>query len=157
MTENLEMQEYNEYETLGINILEEIQNTTITSYQELEQSEILQKKAQKARTSIEKVRKDLVAPYNDIVKQINTKAKEITAPIIEAEAIIKEKMLSFTAQEENPLKVKWEREVNKFEIIDQTLVPRELCSPDESKIRKMIEAGFTNIAWVKVWKEKVIY
>lgn len=102
MTENLEMQEYNEYETLGINILEEIQNTTITSYQELEQSEILQKKAQKARTSIEKVRKDLVAPYNDIVKQINAKAKEITAPIIEAETIIKERMLSFTAQEENP-------------------------------------------------------
>ena len=100
------MQEYNEYETLGINILEEIQNTTITSYQELEQSEILQKKAQKARTSIEKVRKDLVAPYNDIVKQINAKAKEITAPIIEAETIIKERMLSFTAQEENPLKVK---------------------------------------------------
>lgn len=44
--------------------------------------------------------------YNAIVKQINAKAKEITAPIIEAETIIKERMLSFTAQEENPLKVK---------------------------------------------------
>lgn len=151
------MKEYNEYETIWLNILEEIQSTAVTSYKELEQAEVLQKKAQKARTGIEKVRKDLVAPYNDIVKQINTKAKEITAPIIEAEAMIKERMLSFTAQEENPLKVKWEREVNKFEIIDETLVPRELCSPDESKIRKMIEAGFTNIAWVKIWKEKVIY
>ena len=151
------MKEYNEYETLGINILDEIQNTSVTSYQELEQAEVLQKKAQKTRTWLEKVRKDLVKPYNDIVWQINAKAKELTKPIIEAEAIIKEKMLSFTSQEENPLKVKWEREVNKFEIIDETLVPRELCSPDESKIRKMIEAGFTNIAWVKVWKEKVIY
>jgi hypothetical protein len=155
--EDLQLIEYNEYETLWILVLEEIQNFTISSYQELERWEELQKKAQKARTWLEKVRKQLVSPYNDIVWQINAKAKELTKPIIEAESIIKERMLAFTTQEENPLKIKWEREVNKFEITDPTLVPRELCSPDESKIRKMIEAWFTTIAWVKVWKEKVIY
>jgi hypothetical protein len=150
------MKEYNQYETLWVNILEEIQSTSVTSYQELEQAEVIQKKAQKARTSIEKVRKDLVAPYNDIVKQINAKAKDITAPIIEAEKIIKEKMLAFTAQEENPLKVKWEREVYRFEIIDESLLLVQYLMPNESAIRKAVEAGLAP-AWVKVWKEKVIY
>jgi len=150
------MKEYNQYETLWVNILEEIQSTSVTSYQELEQAEVIQKKAQKARTGIEKVRKDLVAPYNDIVKQINAKAKDITAPIIEAEKIIKERMLAFTAQEENPLKVKWEREVYRFEIIDESLLLVQYLMPNESAIRKAVEAWLTP-AWVKVWKEKVIY
>jgi hypothetical protein len=38
-------------------VLEEIQNFTISTYQDLENAEVLQKKAQKARTGLEKVRK----------------------------------------------------------------------------------------------------
>lgn len=56
-----------------------------------------------------------------------------------------------------PVKIKWEREVTKFEIVNENEVPRVLCSPDDSKIRKMIDSWITEIQWIKVRKEKVIY
>lgn len=48
------------------------------------------------------------------------------------------------------------REVWKFEVTDATAVPREYMVPDETKIRKVVNAlkGDTQIAGVKVWAEK---
>lgn len=273
-----ELKEYNKYETQWILILEEVESITIATHTDLSIAEWLQKKAQKARIEIDKTRESLVKPYNDIVWQINSRAKELTLPITEAEQKIKIKMIKFQQEEEErrqkrerevqekillikkttneeelqnlivsfwdiedtriytacemqniefekirkeaeekkireaeekrleemkkeqseeqarleaqkieiereqrklenerfdleqqklakevwvkettPVKIKWERMVTKFKVINENEVPRNLCSPDESKIRKMIDAGFEDIAWVKVWKEKAIY
>lgn len=54
------------------------------------------------------------------------------------------------------------REETRFEIEEESLVPREWCSPDEKKIRawikengQLIEAGI-GLAGVRIWKEKVV-
>lgn len=278
MSEIKELKEYNKYEAQGILLQEEVLAIQILSHTDLSSAEWLQKKAQKARIEIENTRKDLVKPYNDIVSQINTKAKELILPIESAEKSIKIKMLTFQQEEERkrqekekqvqekiskirqtnneidlqdliisfgeiednriytacemqnmefeirkkeaeekaireaeearlaeisktqseeqqrlakekmelerqqreledekrkieqdklqreteetkatPVSIKWQRKVKKFEVLDENAVPRNLCSPDEKKIRAMVTAWITEIAWVKVWEEDAIY
>jgi hypothetical protein len=52
------------------------------------------------------------------------------------------------------------RSVNRFEIVDASLVPRHYCSPDDRKIKAAIEAldDKTAIAipGVRVWKETLV-
>lgn len=100
MTEIKELKEYNKYEVQWTLILEEVEAVTIVTTTDLAIAEWVQKKAQKARIEIENTRKDLVKPYNDIVWQINQKAKELTLPITEAEWKIKLKMVKFQQEEE---------------------------------------------------------
>lgn len=53
-------------------------------------------------------------------------------------------------------KVKWLQTITKFEIIDENLVPRQACSPDEKKIRAMIKSWVDNIPWVRIYQEKTV-
>jgi hypothetical protein len=53
--------------------------------------------------------------------------------------------------------VKWQRKVTKFEIIDENLVPRDLCTPDEKKIRERVKNWSLEIPWVRVREETAIY
>ena len=53
-------------------------------------------------------------------------------------------------------KVKWLQTITKFEIIDEDLVPRLACSPDEKKIRAMIKSWVDNIPWVRIYQEKTV-
>lgn len=48
------------------------------------------------------------------------------------------------------------RDVVKFEIIDEDLVPRELCSPDESKIRVRIKDETTVIPGLRIYKDVAV-
>lgn len=53
-------------------------------------------------------------------------------------------------------KVKWLQTITKFEIIDEDLIPRQACSPDEKKIRAMIKSWVDNIPWVRIYQEKTV-
>ena len=53
-------------------------------------------------------------------------------------------------------KVKWLQTITKFEIIDEDLIPRLACSPDEKKIRAMIKSWVDNIPWVRIYQEKTV-
>jgi len=44
----------------------------------------------------------------------------------------------------------------KFEVEDELLVPRELCSPDDGKIRAAVKSGRRDIAGVRVYEEKSV-
>lgn len=46
--------------------------------------------------------------------------------------------------------------LTKFEITDPNDVPRDLCSPDESKIRQSIKNGSTDIPGVRIYTEKKV-
>ena len=50
------------------------------------------------------------------------------------------------------------REEVKFEITDPDAIPRNLCTPDEKKIRNWVKAmgKATNIPGVRIWTEKVV-
>lgn len=41
----------------------------------------------------------------------------------------------------------------KFEIVDPSSVPRELCSPDEKIIRAFIKTGMREMAGLRIWEE----
>lgn len=278
MTEIKELKEYSKYEAQGILLQEEVLAIQILSHTDLSSAEWLQKKAQKARIEIESTRKELVKPYNDIVWQINSKARDLTLPIETAEKSIKIKMITFQQEEERkrqekeklvqecirkireinneeelqkliisfweiednriyiacdmqnmeferrkkeaeeklireaeesrlaeiakiqseewqrlakekvelerqqreleeernkkeqeklqreteqtkvmPVHIKWQRKVMKFTVIDENKVPRNLCSPDEKKIRAMVTAWIKEISGVNIREEDAIY
>lgn len=278
MKEIKELKEYNRYEATGLLLQDEVDAMTIVSHTDLSIAEWVQKKAQQARLEIEKVRVSLVKPYNDIVSQINAKAKELILPIETAENKTKIKILSRRQEEEKrrqekekdiqekillikkttneeelqeliiwfwdiednriytaceiqniefekirkeaeekkireeeekkllemreekseaqakleaekidlerqqrdierqkeeleqqklekeikeketmPVQVKGARQVMKFEITDENLIPRILCSPDEKKIREIVKNWTKEIPWVKIWEETAIY
>jgi hypothetical protein len=50
------------------------------------------------------------------------------------------------------------REEVKFEVTDPEAVPRNLCSPDEKKIRNWVRAmgKATNVPGIRIWTEKVV-
>lgn len=54
-------------------------------------------------------------------------------------------------------RVKGLRKVMKFEVVDPLKVPRELCSPDESKIRESLKLTFREIPGLRIWTEDKIY
>lgn len=48
------------------------------------------------------------------------------------------------------------REVVAFRVIDPALVPRELCSPDDAKIKAAVAAGYREIPGVLIGLESVV-
>jgi len=48
------------------------------------------------------------------------------------------------------------RKVWKFEILDERLVPRELCSVDLGKVRQAVAAGARDIPGVRVYEDQVV-
>jgi len=74
------------------------------------------------------------------------------------EDILNEPVIAPEVQIENTLKVDGEYHVDvpKFEIVDETKIPREYLMPDEQKIRRVVNAakGKIEILGVRIWVEK---
>lgn len=121
-----ELKEYNKYESQWLILWDEAEALTITSHTDLSKAEDLQKKCQKLRIEIENTRKDLVKPYNDLVWQINTKAKELILPIQNWEIIVKQKMLNWKQEEERKRLEKEKELQRKITLIKQTNFDDEL-------------------------------
>lgn len=90
-----ELQKLEVYNTKDIVEAIEKSSMEINDAQDAQQSEIVKNMLKNHRLSIEKTRKDLVQPYNDIVKQINTKAKELIEPIQLAEKWLNKKQIAY--------------------------------------------------------------
>lgn len=58
------------------------------------------KDVQAITKKVEDLRKEIVGPYNDYVKQINALAKEFVAPVQEAKDLIKRKLVEFNDEQE---------------------------------------------------------
>lgn len=99
--------------------------------------------ARKEREKLEaQAAKALASGKVEKAEQLEQRAATVVAPVINRE----------------PPKVAGvnTREVWKFEITDAAAVPREYCSPDEKKIRGVVQAlkGDAKIPGVRVWSEK---
>lgn len=46
--------------------------------------------------------------------------------------------------------------LTKFEIVDESLVDRSLCSPDDKKIREVIKAGAKELAGIRIYTESKV-
>lgn len=66
------------------------------------------------------------------------------------------KQLAEVEKQSEAAKVTWTRVQIKREVVDETLVPRELCSPDSKKINAYMKNWIKNIPWINVWEEKII-
>lgn len=71
-----------------------------------------------------------------------------------------EEMAEFDRQEalkkQESEKVKGLRKVLKFEVADESKLPRELMSPDDSKIRSALKEGLRDIPGLRIWAEDKI-
>jgi len=74
------------------------------------------------------------------------------------ESVLYEPVIAPEVQIEDTLKVDGEYHVDvpKFEIVDETKIPREYLMPDEQKIRRIVNAahGKIEIPGVRIWVEK---
>jgi hypothetical protein len=135
----------------------------------------------------EKIRKEIVKPYNDHVSEINKYAKEILKPVAEAKRIIGDKAATWQKAENERIAEKnrkaeeKEREkakdtgmpaaptapqekesvvqtmtVWKYEITDESLIPREYLQVDKGAIQKAVKSGgVRNIPGVRIYDEQV--
>ena len=94
------------------------------------------------RMKIEQERRDLEAEKARIEREK-----------IEAE---QNKAMAQTVMSTEEVKVKGTRTQTKWEIEDEKLVPRELCSPDSKKVNERIKTGVKNIPWLRIWEENII-
>lgn len=71
-----------------------------------------------------------------------------------------EEMAEFQRQQvqkqQSATRVKGLRKVVMFEVTDPLKVPRELCTPDDSKIRESLKENFREIPGLRVWVEDKI-
>jgi colicin import membrane protein len=108
----------------------------------LEQQRLADEAARKEREALERrAQKAEASGKVEKAEMLQTQAASVVAPVIQRET---PKVAGVTT-----------RKVPKFEIVDPTLVPREYCTPDEKKIRAVVNALRTDatIPGVRVWME----
>lgn len=101
--------------------------------------------ARKERERLEKqAAKAAAAGKDEKAADLELRAATVVAPVVAAE----------TPKVEGVSR----RLVVKFDITDPAAVPRNYCTPDEKKIRKIVDAmnGDIEIPGVRIWKESVI-
>jgi hypothetical protein len=98
--------------------------------------------------NLEQVRKSLVTPYNDTVKEINGLFKKATEPLNEAAKTSGDKYAKWalekskeTTEEEPMIKPHGFRKKWDYEVTSELLVPRTLMSVDDKKVKAYIEAN----------------
>lgn len=96
-TELKELQQLSVFETPDIQEAIKKADMEINDRQDAEQSEIIKNMLKNWRLNIEKTRKDLWQPYLDAKKAIDNKAKELSAPIEQAEKLLNKKQISYNA------------------------------------------------------------
>lgn len=102
---------------------------------------------------LERLLKSKVSAYLDAKQAANTAALQAAsaAPTPEAAQLA----MQVVAPVAPPAGVSV-RKVWKFEVTDQNLVPRELCSPDAKKIEAAFHNGVTEIPGVRFYQEPVV-
>ncbi len=85
------------------------ERAVIDSAEAMENGVDLAKLIKTAFTKAETERKLLVKPFNDGVKTINARFKELTGPLLDAEARIKNKMLTYRQEQDRLLREEEER------------------------------------------------
>lgn len=98
------------------------------------------KHAQALEIKIETSRKDIVFPFNDFVKQINTLAKEVAKPTIEAKLIVSQKLLAYKEKLET-IRLQ-EAEKERLRLEEQRLkeeAERKAREVEEARLRKIEE------------------
>ena len=117
-----------------------------------EQERIRREEQRKADEAARKERERLAAQAVKAVEkgrdekalELQERADAVVAPVVQREA---PKVAGVAT-----------REVWRFEIERPELVPREMCVPDEKRIRAVVQAlkGESRIAGVRVWKETTV-
>lgn len=102
---------------------------------------------------LEKLLKSKISTYLDSKERANTLALQAAAvaPTVQAAQLA----MQVVAPVAPPAGVSV-RKVWKFEVTDQNLVPRELCSPDAKKIEAAFHNGVTEIPGVRFYQEPVV-
>jgi hypothetical protein len=128
---------------------------------------------------LEDKRKEVTRPILAAKAAVDSMFKPLTERYGQAEAILKGKIAEYMrAQEEERRRMMLEsaaehaaggtptaiipepaqvqgvtmRKVWTFEIVDQNLIPRELCSPDTTKIRAAVHLGARDIPGVRIFE-----
>lgn len=162
-------------------IVTAVNNTSIETEADLRVAESLLKNCQTFESETESMRKDIVKPFNDFVKQVNGKAKTMVTPVADAKKSLKTKILEFSriqeekakehqAQQEQvqeeeteseapaevyiPPKVKGITKRWTYEILDESQIPREFCSPDSKKINEAIKGGVREVPGLKIFEQE---
>jgi hypothetical protein len=89
------------------------------------------------------------AEANAKAKADNPEAKVIVAPQVPEPIVPKESKITRTETGTSS----YQRKVWKAEVTDDSLVPREYCSPDIKKINDAVKMGTREIPGVRIWEE----
>lgn len=156
----------------------------IKTQEDYEKGVTLQKFLQEAKKRAEEERKALVSPFNNGVKAINDRFKQLTEPLDRAKSVIGSKMLAFVqaerakeaerakklAEESEAPVAPAETQVGKargshagsahvrktwnFRVTDESKVPREYLVVSDALIRAAVKAGKREIAGVEIFEEE---
>jgi len=99
-----ELSKFNELKAKITKLVEPTTKITVTDFASSQRAIEVAKQVKAYLNEVETKRKELVGPLNDHVKAINQYAKDITAPLIDAETTLK-KRLAFFADEQEKIRI----------------------------------------------------
>lgn len=151
------------------------------SQKNYEQAEVYKKQIQAIVKAVEGKKAELKAPHLDYNRAVDSFVRRVGGRLQAMKASISTKMkpILLKLQEKNRKaeeqakaskknvekqairKTKAEvkthiRKVPKFEIVDESKIPRSYMTPDHSKINKDIRAGKRKIAGLKIWEDEQV-
>ena len=103
------------FEVRGNQLKEEATKLVVANASDVLTANSLFKQTQLAEKDIEARRKEMVAPFNDFVKQINGLAKEVGNTTAEAKLIVSQKLLAYNEEQERIRREKAELEKKELE------------------------------------------
>lgn len=119
---------------------------------------------------LESGRKEVIKPYSDEIKEINSKFKLLEETVEETQNLVQEKLTKFYEEEQqNPFGERFDSlEVSEgkmtikkywdYEIMDSEEIPRAFLSVNDEAIEMSIKNGIRNIPGIRVFEnEKITY
>lgn len=133
---------------------------------------------------LEEERQSYTKPINESLKKLNSRFKELTEPLKNAEKTVKEAILSYRAEREKQRMIEQaklqkkngnsnlalvdslpniiesksgETKISKrwtFEIVDEKKVPKEYLTVDTDKVKDAINQGVREIAGIKIYQKE---
>lgn len=161
---------------------ERLQSFEISSDEHQDFAAALLREIKTEWASVEAKRKTITKPANDLKKAADNLFKPTLVALEKAEATLKSKIATYLTSKERANTAALQaaaaattpeaaqqaiahvapvappagvsvRKVWRFEVVDQNLVPRELCSPDAKKIEAAFHGGATAIPGVRFFQE----
>lgn len=102
--------------------------------------------------ALEKTLKDKIAAY--LRKKSEDNARALQAAAAAPTAVLATQAIARVAPVAPPVGVSV-RQVTRFEVVNPDLVPRDLCSPDDDKIKLALSTG-REVPGVRVFQESVV-